>query len=119
MFHNQKLLADSATRLDDQFAVLTRLVISSLRDLDLEVTYEEVNALFKVWADFRSRPDFKEHMRTWFMGGDVVRLPPVEVKKDGEDRLPDGEECVREGNSEVTPQGQKSDVPQVPPQDGG
>lgn len=115
VFHNQKVLSDSATKLDDQFAVLTRLVISSLRDLDAEITYEEVNALFKVWAEFRSRPDFRKHLQTWFMGGDVVSLPPPEVKKDVEAGRVDGAERVREGDGKTAPQSQESDVPQVSP----
>lgn len=119
VFHNQKVLSDSATKLDDQFAVLTRLVISSLRDLDAEITYQEVNALFKVWAAFRSRPDFRKHLQTWFMGGDVVSLPPLEVKEDGKAGGVDREERVREGDEETAPKGQEPDVPSMPPQDGG
>lgn len=114
VFHNQEVLSDSATKLDDQFAVLTRLVISSLRDLELEVTYQEVNALFKVWAEFRARPDFRKHLQTWFMGGDVVRLPPLE-KKDVEADGGDGKKRVHKRNVENAREGQEPDVPQVSP----
>jgi hypothetical protein len=100
---NQKVLADSHHKLDDQFAVLTRLVVSRLNSMiekhnlmvrsipqqlgDLSpaveevfgvspVTYEEVNALFHLFDEFKKRPDFKNHFRSWYLGDDLSKLPP-------------------------------------------
>lgn len=84
IYKNQVELAKSETRLDEQFAVLTRLTISTLNKIlsneeNLRlVTYDEVNTLFSKWNQFKSRPDFRKHMRDWFMGGDVDALPPIE-----------------------------------------
>jgi len=105
---NQEQLANSATLHDDQFCVLTRLVISRLNlltelqnkvlracvdDLSEEkkvpvetlrlVTYEEVSQMFVLLDEFKKRPDFKEHFRAWYLGGDLASLPPVEKEQSG------------------------------------
>lgn len=84
IFGNQKDLAVSEERLDEQFCVLTRLTISRLNEIALIahgedadlITYDQVNLMFMEWAKFRQRPDFKDHMQTWMMGGDLNTLPP-------------------------------------------
>jgi hypothetical protein len=96
LWANQEKLAESETRLDEQFAVLARACIRSINEIlvrigsDDLITYESVNELFMEWEKFRSRPDFRDHMRTWFMGEDLSTLPPpppVETKE--EEKAPD------------------------------
>lgn len=100
LLSNQQGLAESHTKLDDQFAVLTRLVISKLNEITSAynvymldpneapqkiplVTYDGVNEMFHEFDSFKTRPDFRDHMRTWFTGGDLTALPPVpEVKNE-------------------------------------
>jgi hypothetical protein len=121
---NQKELTKSENLLDEQFAVLTRLTIISLNvlvnkhnlamemigaamggmsdvsDLTMPtVDYEDVNLLFEEWAKFRSRPDFRDHMRAWFMGDDLSKLPPPPEPeaKEGESDVDDSGKPGREG----------------------
>lgn len=87
IYDNQRNLADSATRLDDQFAVLTRLAILKINELierhnvEFEddpiepITYEMVNEMFVTFNKFRDRKDYKDHMKMWFMGEDLNILP--------------------------------------------
>lgn len=99
MSHVQSQLVRANDASSSQFSVLTRLVITKLNEViglqnriaELavegvepkpemafvsEVTYDGVNALFQLHEEFRARSDFKEHMKTWFLGGDVSALPP-------------------------------------------
>jgi hypothetical protein len=74
--------------LDEQFCVLGRLAIMNINDLVLRaegddlISYEQVNAMFMEWEKFRSRSDFRDHMKSWFMGEDLSLLPepPKEEK---------------------------------------
>jgi len=82
IYENQVELAKSETRLDEQFAVLTRLCIGRINEIatltgrdELYVTYEQVNAMFEQWAEFKKRPDFRDHMQVWMMGKDLAELP--------------------------------------------
>jgi hypothetical protein len=115
IWNNQKELTKSEELLDEQFAVLTRLSIlcfnallrrgnvmlkhlsptdpdaplltpESKQELVMPtIGYSDINVMFHEWAEFRKRPDFREYMRTWFMGGDLNTIPPPpEVKKEGE-----------------------------------
>ena len=83
IYNNQLELVKSSDRLDEQFAVLTRLSIVRLNDLLIRVgvedlvTYDQVNEMFMEWAAFKSRPDFRDHMQAWFMGQDLSELPPA------------------------------------------
>jgi len=101
IYKNQKVLGDSSERLDEQFAVLTRLTVKKLneivtalnmsvgQDLVNPVSYEEQNAGFVEWAEFQKRPDWREHTRIWFTGGDLSELPPPpepEVKEEPDTR---------------------------------
>jgi len=139
IFKNQKDLALSEERLDEQFCTLTRLSISSLNELILQVhgelseliTYDQVNRMFMDWADFRARPDFRDHMRTWMMGGDLSALPlppkqetpsaPGPEAEDaeefggdhGEGQATDiGDEISSEGQPEDSPSGSQDQVPE-------
>lgn len=101
MLGNQKGLATSHEQLDQQFAVLTRLLIVRHNDLvarynmiikasidvlelnDAEIPmvapidWEEVLGMFGQFIELRQRPDYADHMETWYMGGDVSNLPPI------------------------------------------
>lgn len=87
IWENQVALQEAHKQLDDQFAVLTRLSVVALNELNLRVSgadadpisYEAINSLFSEWETFKKRPDFREHMRTWVMGGDLESLPPLPV----------------------------------------
>jgi hypothetical protein len=99
LHQNQRILEKSHNNTDDQFAVLTRLFISRFNDLAEKVsvlgavatgeaipdgfnfkvepiTYEGVNKLFSEYDGFKSRSDFRDHFRTWYMGEDLSKLPP-------------------------------------------
>ena len=85
---NQVELSKSETRLDEQFCVQGRLFITSINEIllransDEVITYEQVNKMFMEWEKFRSRPDFRDHMRAWFMGDDLSTLPPPPEPKE-------------------------------------
>jgi hypothetical protein len=99
IFANQKELSKSATRLDEQFCVQGRLFITAINEIlhransDEIITYEAVNLMFMEWEKFRSRPDFREHMKPWFMGDDLDSLPPPPEPKQEEtpEETPDAE----------------------------
>jgi len=108
IFANQQELTKSATRLDEQFCVQGRLFISTINEIlhransDEIITYENINLMFMEWEQFRARPDFREHMRAWFMGDDLSQLPPPpEVPAEPE---------PKEETSEETP-GDKAEGP--------
>ena len=121
IWNNQKELTKSEELLDEQFAVLTRLSIISfnallrrgnitlkyLSPVDSDapsltpeskkelvmpsIGYSDINVMFHAWAEFRQRPDFREHMQAWVMGNDLSELPPPpEVKKEGEANAAEG-----------------------------
>ena len=93
IYNNQVALAESETRLDEQFCVSTRLAIvminklTKLKETTVEpIAYAHVNKMFQEFEAFRSRPDFREHMEAWFMGEDLSQLPPPpELEKQEEE----------------------------------
>lgn len=97
VYKNQVELAGSADRVDDQFAVLTRLVILKLNevvqavnllrrahldsrtDIGLPpnpVTYGDVNSMFAQYELLKQRRDFRQLAEAWYMGQDLSNLPP-------------------------------------------
>jgi hypothetical protein len=82
----------SENRLDEQFCVSTRLAVSWINAiikaarmedagwaLNMDsIQYEAVNEMFKDFAAFKSRRDFRDHTREWFMGEPIDSLPPLE-----------------------------------------
>lgn len=96
IWENQVELTKSANNLDRQFAVMGRIFISKLNNIVVTIghddilTYQGVNAAFDEWDQFHQRPDFRDHMEQWFLGGDLSKLPPpprVE-KKEAEQEQP-------------------------------
>jgi hypothetical protein len=97
LFQNQRGLVQSENKLDEQFCVSTRLAIMWINNIieaaqreDVPwafsvptVSYEGVNELFHDFARFRSRPDFRDHMKPWFMGESMDSLPEVKGENDG------------------------------------
>ncbi len=101
---NQVELAKSEERLDDQFAVLTRLTVTKLNEMFTKfnalvqglpagegellteqlqealgiglVGYNEINEMFIDWGKFRKRSDFRDHTKAWYTGVDLDSLPP-------------------------------------------
>lgn len=93
IWKNEQELDRAHDLVNEQFCVLTRLTITTLNDILLRISgeeaelirYEAVNAMFQEFQAFRKRPDFKQHMDTWMMGGDLSALPPPPVvKEEGE-----------------------------------
>lgn len=123
LYQNQRELVQSENRLDEQFCVSTRLAIMWLNSiikgarmtdepwaLELDsVTYDKVNELFKDFAEFRGRPDFRNHMRAWFMGEPIDSLP--EVKGDEDARSDDGDTPAAKEGPEGGEHGQEDPVP--------
>lgn len=83
-------LQEAHKRLDDQFAVLSRLSVSALNELNLRVSgadadpisYDIINLMFAEWEKFKTRSDYRDHMRVWVMGGDTESLPPPQENED-------------------------------------
>lgn len=73
------------------------------------VTYEKVNEMFTDFAKFRSRPDFRNYMREWFMGAHIDSLPEV-AKEDNDARRDDGNASATEEGPEVSEHGQEDPV---------
>ena len=97
-------------KINSQFVVLTRLTVMTLNELLIRVgsetliTYDSINEMFEAWEQFRERPDFKEHMHVWLMGGDLSTLPPVieskaAVEDDPADLREFGGDYVSQGSS--------------------
>lgn len=120
MYQNQQELARSETRLDEQFCVSTRLAISWINAiiraarmedepwaLELDsVTYEKVNEMFRDFESFKSRPDFRNHMRVWFMGDPLDSLPQLETEDAGDN----GDQTGQEERAGSSGEGQKDPV---------
>lgn len=97
IWNNQVELSSSSSKVDEQFCVLVRLVVSKLnsviaknKDSDITVspvTYEAINDLFQEFEEFKKREDFRDHFRVWYMGGDIQKLP--ELKEDARAVLAD------------------------------
>ena len=121
LYRNDQQLTEKHAELNDQFMILTRLVFSRMNQLiDLQnrtfelgveslpegqrpgnvkdhliprLTYEEVNELFALFGEFTKRPDFHDHIRAWYTGEDLSKLPPpppppepeAEAKKEEEE----------------------------------
>jgi len=81
------------------------------------IRYEGVNELFMAWNAFHSRPDFKEYMDLWFMGGDLSTLPDLpassshEAATDQQEEHDDGE---GNGGDEVPEDEATEEAPEVP-----
>lgn len=128
IFSNQKELGKSQSLLDEQFAVATRMSVMGLNLLFEKVGAEErvdsgdIEQLFKDWARFRSRPDFRDLMMEWMLGVALDKLPAPpepEAKKEGEAdaKSDNGDQVAEEGQPENGPVGEEDDVPEVQPED--
>ena len=87
VWKNQVELAESETRLDEQFCVLSRLAIRGINDILIRIGSEDlitdkvVEAAFKEWRAFRKRSDYRKFMLEWFLGKSLSELP-TEPKKE-------------------------------------
>jgi hypothetical protein len=92
IFANEQELAKSTENLDEQFAVLTRLMVTKMNEVIAVVntisgvniqpiSYESINEMFRLFASIKARSDFKEHARAWYTGSDVSNLPPPPVEE--------------------------------------
>jgi len=122
---NQKELTKSQNLLDEQFAVSTRMAVMGL-NLALEkigaeerIEADDIETLFRDWAAFRSREDFRDHMMEWMLGVPLSKLPPPPAKKEGEaDAKSDlGNEEPEQERPQDGAAGQENDVPEVPQDD--
>jgi len=124
---NQKELTKSEELLDEQFAVSTRMTIVAVNHILQTMGHGEdcikekdVEKLFKDWAQFRARPDYRDFMMDWFMGVALDKLPPPpqQAKEGGSN----AEDDHRNTDAGEKPQdggvSQTNDVPQVQEKDG-
>jgi len=130
IWDNQKELSKSEELLDEQFAVSTRMTIVAVNRIlekmgvDDRITEQDIGKLFKDWAQFRKRPDYREFMMEWFLGVALDKLPPppvaVQAKKEGDSDGEGGDrnEGAGEGKSQDSGAGQAADVPEVQKEDG-
>ena len=127
IWENQKECAKSETLLDEQFAVSTRMTIVAVNHIltlmghgDDCITEKDIEKLFKDWAAFHSRPDYREYMMEWFLGVAIDKLPPPpqQAKEGGSDAESDNRnQDVGEGLPEGGGPSQEADVPEVPKED--
>lgn len=123
VWNNQKELVKSQELLDEQFAVSTRMTVLSVNNLlsklnsEERITESDIEILFKDWAKFRSRKDYRDFMMEWFLGVALDKLPPPkesETKEGGSDvQSSDGNKRPSEGPAENSGDGQTANVPQV------
>lgn len=152
-------LSKSETRLDEQFAVLTRMTYSKVNELIhainrnvligvseevAPIDYDQTNKMFVEWQQFKNRPDWRDHSRVWFMGGDLSMLPPPpepqeqpeakvkeQIESAPEEEYPEGatmfggnyaegterDETTEEEGPKDGPTGEENEVPGVPQAD--
>lgn len=77
-----------------QITVLVRLVvmqINAIRDVVNmpPLDFEELEGLFKEFADLRQRPDWKNHLRAWYSGEDLSNLPEIPDLMEEAIQMPD------------------------------
>jgi hypothetical protein len=82
------------------------------------LTEKDVAGLFRDWATFRKRPDYREFMMEWFLGVALDKLPPppaVQAKKEGDSDVESdhGNPNVVEVQSQDSGTGEAADVPAV------
>lgn len=126
LLDNQKELAGSANKLDEQFAVSTRMSIIGINALAMKqkdiglITEEDLEQLFLDWAAFRGRSDFRDLMTEWMLGVPLGKLPPPPVETEGEaDAQGDhGDESPQQELTEDSSVREEDDVPKVQPEDG-
>jgi len=124
---NQKELTKSQNLLDEQFAVSTRMAVMGINLLlekvgaDERIEADDIETLFKDWASFRARPDFRDHMMEWMLGVALDKLPPPpepQAKEGEADATSDHRDAVpSEELPEDTGEGQEHDVQEVPSED--
>jgi hypothetical protein len=123
-------LAKSETLLDEQFAVSTRMTIVAVNHIlekmghgDDKITEKDVEKLFKDWAKFRKRPDYRNYMMEWFLGEDIDKLPPPpepQATKEGDSHV-EGDRGDQDSSQRLAKDGssgQANDVPEVQTKDG-
>jgi hypothetical protein len=127
---NQKELTKSQNLLDEQFAVSTRMAVMGLNlvfekmGVEERVDADDIEKLFRQWAEFRARPDFRNFMMEWMLGVALEKLPPPpepepEAKEEGEANAQsdNGNTNPEEGVTEDSQSSQADDVPEVQPED--
>jgi hypothetical protein len=127
LYANQQELTKSQNLLDEQFAVSTRMAVMGINLLLEKVGAEErldaddIAQLFRDWATFRSRPDFRNLMMEWMLGVALDKLPappePEAKKGEVDAKGDDGNKVTEEGQSENSTAGQEDDVPEVQSED--
>ena len=130
IWNNQKELTKSEELLDEQFAVSTRMTIVSINHI-LEkmgatdrITDKDIEKLFRDWAQFRKRPDYREYMMEWFLGVALDKLPPSpaaeQAKKEGDPHVESdhGNQNAVEGQPQDDGPSKTANVPEVQAKDG-
>lgn len=88
LWQNEVELDKSANRLDEQFAVLARMMFVRFNELIMRVdgdnTIDEksIEVAFREWAEFRGRGDFRDLMMEWFLGMPLKEMPPPPQPKE-------------------------------------
>jgi hypothetical protein len=123
LYTNQQALAKAVQalsasngQLDEQFAVLTRLMVVNINRISgTSVTKEDVTTLFEEWRAFKARSDFKEYNHTWFMGHDLSTLPPAPKKEEttGDQHGQDNDQNTKQAGQENTGPSQEDAVSQM------
>ena len=122
---NQKELTKSQNLLDEQFAVSTRMAVMGINlllektDSKERIEGSDIEVLFRDWAVFRARPDFREHMMEWMLGVPLSELPPPPKPPEKEEGESDAKGDIGNENAEQKEPsdgspGQEDDVPEVP-----
>jgi hypothetical protein len=123
IWNNQVELSKSASLLDEQFAVSTRMAVMGINLIldrigaEERIKGEDLSLLFDQWATFKSRPDFRELMLEWMLGVPLDQMPELPAKKEvGETdaESDNGDEGSAEAEPQDSPPCQENDVPEVP-----
>lgn len=129
IWNNQKELTKSEELLDEQFAVSTRMFIVTMNGLCAKLGFEEridsedVQSLFRDWATFKQRPDFRSLMMEWFLGVGLDKMPqlpaaPARTEGDVHVEGDHGDKVAVQEQPKDDGAGQTANVPQVQAEDG-
>lgn len=104
--NNDNVIVNQMDQMEVQITCLVRIMIlniNAMRDaMNMPpMTFEDMEDTFKEFADFRKRPDFKQHMKAWYSGEDLSELPEPEDPTENPVPMPHPEGDVVESHLDI------------------